>query len=69
MEMHMGRPGPMTQAKRKRERDRQEKRKAKEERRALRKELKQQRAAQMRVSGEDPDLAGIVPGPQQRRDD
>ena len=60
----MGRPGPATQAKRKRERAKQEKRKEKEERRALRKELKAQRAAELRNSDEDPDLIGIVPGPQ-----
>ena len=60
----MGRPGPATQAKRRRERAKQEKRKAKEEKRALRKELKAEKAQQARDSDEDPDLAGIVPGPQ-----
>jgi hypothetical protein len=54
----------MTQAKRKRERAKQEKRKAKEERRALRKEQKALRAEQLDDSGDDPDLIGIVPGPQ-----
>jgi len=61
----MGRPGPATQAKRARERAKQEKRKAKEERRALRKELKVQKAQQTGDSDEDPDIAGIVPGPQE----
>jgi len=61
----MGRPGPATQAKRARERAKQEKRKAKEERRALRKELKAQNADQTGDSDEDPDIAGIVPGPQE----
>lgn len=63
----MGRPGPATQAKRKRERAKQEKRKAKEERRALRKQLKAQNANQDPESDEDPDLIGIVPGPQAPR--
>ncbi len=61
----MGRPGPATQAKRARERAKQEKRKAKEERRALRKELKVQKAQEIGDSDEDPDIAGIVPGPQE----
>ena len=51
-----------TAAKRAKERARQEKRKHKEERRAS---LKQQRANAPRRSGdEDPDIAGITPGPQ-----
>jgi hypothetical protein len=60
----MGRPGPATQAKRRRERAKQEKRKEKQERRAMRKEQKAQRAAELSDSDEDPDLIGIVPGPQ-----
>lgn len=61
----MARPSPQTQAKRKRELSKKEKRKAKEERRALRKELKDQDAdGGMVPPGEDPDLYGIVPGPQ-----
>jgi hypothetical protein len=60
----MAKPGPATQAKRRRERAKQEKRKEKQERRALRKELKAQRAAELRDSDGDPDLIGIVPGPQ-----
>jgi hypothetical protein len=51
-----------TLEKRAKERARQEKRKQKEERRAS---AKAQRAAAPRRSGsEDPDIAGIVPGPQ-----
>ena len=51
-----------TLEKRAKERARQEKRKAKEERRA---EAKAQRASSPRREGEeDPDIAGIVPGPQ-----
>jgi len=60
----MARPGPATHAKRQRERAKQEKRRAKEERRALRKEEKTRKAEQLRDSDEDPDLEGIVPGPQ-----
>jgi len=51
-----------TLEKRAKERARQEKRKHKEERRAT---LKQQRAsAPPRSCDEDPDIAGITPGPQ-----
>jgi hypothetical protein len=51
-----------TLEKRAKERARQEKRKMKEERRAA---LKQERANNPKpVGGEDPDIAGIVPGPQ-----
>ena len=51
-----------TLEKRAKERARQEKRKAKEERRAS---AKAQRAANPRREGEeDPDIAGITPGPQ-----
>ena len=51
-----------TLEKRAKERARQEKRKQKEERRA---NLKQQRANSPRRDGEeDPDIAGIKPGPQ-----
>ena len=57
----MGKPGT-TQAKRSRELKRQGRQKEKEERRAERKleRLNNPR----RQDGEDPDLAGIVPGPQ-----
>jgi hypothetical protein len=60
----MARPGPATQAKRKRELAKKQKRKEKLERRALRKEQKAQNTARDDDSGEDPDLKGIVPGPQ-----
>jgi hypothetical protein len=51
-----------TLEKRAKERARQEKRKAKDERRATAKAIK---ANNPRVEGEeDPDIAGIVPGPQ-----
>jgi len=53
----------MTQAKRTRERDKQIKRMEKESRRAQRKEEKQA-ARPVARDGEDPDLAGMVPGPQ-----
>ena len=55
-----------SQQKRHKERARQEKQKMKFERRQ---EAKQNRANAQRVPGEDPDIAGIVPGPQPRRDD
>ncbi|RPI27703.1 MAG: hypothetical protein EHM61_07590 [Acidobacteria bacterium] len=61
----MARPGPTTQAKRQRERAKKEKRQAKEEERALRKEQKARNASDRPLApGEDPDLAGIIPGPQ-----
>ena len=51
-----------TLEKRAKERARQEKRKLKEERRAT---VKAHKAANPRAEGgEDPDIAGIVPGPQ-----
>ncbi|MBI3555128.1 MAG: hypothetical protein HY074_02545 [Deltaproteobacteria bacterium] len=58
----MAKPNKATQAKRGRELAKQDKRKEKAERRAERKDV---RANSPRVAdGEDPDLAGIVPGPQ-----
>ena len=58
----MARPQKATQGKRLRELAKKEKKKEKLERRALRKAEKESRPA---VTGEgDPDLAGIVPGPQ-----
>jgi len=59
----MGKPGPVTQAKRNRERSKQERQQEKEQRRLARKEQKKERA---RIAGDeyDPDIAGIVPGPQ-----
>jgi hypothetical protein len=63
-EQFMARPTPQTQAKRRRELSKLEKRKAKEERRALRKEQKAQGKTDSVPPGEDPDLYGIIPGPQ-----
>lgn len=60
----MARPGPATQAKRQRERAKLEKRKAKEERRQLRKEEKDLNPNPTPSTGVDPDLEGIVAGPQ-----
>jgi len=60
----MARPGPATQAKRKRELAKRAKRMAKEERRALRKEQKAPNSTPALHPSEDPDLEGIVPGPQ-----
>ena len=48
--------------KRQKERDRQERQRAKAEERKLRREAKNSRAPS--APGEDPDIAGIVPGPQ-----
>ena len=57
--MHKSRP---TQNKRARERARQEKQEQKAARRA---ELKQRKASEpASAAGEDPDIAGIKPGPQ-----
>lgn len=56
-----------TQLKRQRERAQQEKRSLKAARRV---EARARRAATPRRTGdEDPDIAGIIPGPQPRRDD
>jgi len=52
-----------TQEKRRREKNKMESRTEKAQDRAVRKELKKQRDAN-RVPGEDPDLEGIVAGPQ-----
>jgi len=60
----MARPTPQTQAKRRRELSKQEERKAKQERRALRKEQKTKNGDSSVPPGQDPDLYGIVPGPQ-----
>ncbi len=54
---------PMTQGKRNRERTQRERKEAKEGRRDERKARKADLKA-LRQSGVDPDLAGIVPGPQ-----
>jgi hypothetical protein len=57
--VHKSRP---TQNKRARERARQERQQMKQQRRA---EIKQRKASEPAAAGdEDPDIAGIVPGPQ-----
>jgi hypothetical protein len=66
----MARPTRATQAKRSRERAKQEKQKEKRAERAVRKEQKKLQEPGS-VSGswqDDPDLAGIVPGPQPIQD-
>ena len=63
MEILVAKPGRATQAKRQREKARQEKRKEKLERRALRKEEKGNKPRDP-DGVVDPDLEGIVPGPQ-----
>jgi len=62
----MARPGPTTFAKRQREIRKRERRKEKLARRAERKLAKERAAlnAPENLTGEDPDIAGIVPGPQ-----
>ncbi len=62
----MARPGPTTFAKRQREMRKRERRKEKLARREQRKLEKEQAAeeAPETPTGEDPDIAGIVPGPQ-----
>jgi hypothetical protein len=59
----MAKRGPTTFAKRKRELEKQEKRQAKLDRRAQRKEDKADRPDRGEHE-EDPDIAGIIPGPQ-----
>ncbi|HEY3359680.1 MAG TPA: hypothetical protein VGQ83_40905 [Polyangia bacterium] len=58
----MASPGRPSQAKRQKERDRITHQKDKEAQRAQRKLEKSSRPG--RTDGEDPDIAGIVPGPQ-----
>ncbi len=64
----MGRPGPATFAKRKREMEKKEKNQAKRELRAARRAEKALHPRQA-VDGQDPDLVGIRPGPQPPRVD
>jgi len=59
----MAKRGPTTFSKRKREREKQEKRQSKMERRTQRKEEKADRPGRASFD-EDPDIAGIIPGPQ-----
>jgi len=60
---NMAKPGRATQAKRSRELAKKEKAHNKDERRAAKKEEKAQRTEHS-FMGEDPDLIGIIPGPQ-----
>ena len=60
----MAKPSKTAKAKRERERARQDWQKEKLERRALRSESKKDRS-RLIAEGVDPDLDGIVPGPQQ----
>ena len=55
--------------KRQKERQRQERQQEKSVAKLQRKEEKKLRDANAEASGEDPDLAGIVPGPQPRSED
>jgi hypothetical protein len=57
---------PETFSKRQKARDRQDRQRAKVERRNERRNEKPQ---EPRTPGEDPDLAGIIPGPQPQLDD
>ena len=58
---------PTTPAKRQKEKNRQDRQRDKEKRREQR---RQERANTARsTDGEDPDIAGIVPGPQPPRED
>ena len=58
---------PTTPAKRQKEKNRQDRQREKEQRREQR---RQERANVTRPpGGEDPDIAGIVPGPQPPRED
>lgn len=59
----MGRPNQATKAKRDRERMLQERQQEKQDKRAIRNEAKRDRD-RLIEDGIDPDLAGIVPGPQ-----
>ena len=59
----MGRPGPASQAKRQRERMKSERHQEKAEKREIRKEQRKERD-RLIAEGKDPDLDGIVPGPQ-----
>jgi hypothetical protein len=62
-EQPMARPGPATQGKRNRERMKQEHQQDKQGRREQRKELRKERELLI-AQGQDPDLFGIVAGPQ-----
>jgi hypothetical protein len=59
----MGKPARATQEKRNRERNLKERQQEKQAERALRKEARDERLANLK-DGVDPDLVGIYPGPQ-----
>jgi len=63
----MGRPNQATKAKRDRERQRQERQQQKAVKRAQRSEVKKERD-QLTSDDFDPDLEGIIPGPQPKSD-
>jgi len=65
----MGRPGPASQAKRSRERLKQERHQEKQEKRESRKEQQKKERDRLIAEGKDPDLEGIVAGPQERLED
>lgn len=60
----MAKPSGATQAKRSRERNRQEKQQEKRVERAIRKEQKKTSMEDGSMADVDPDLIGIIPGPQ-----
>ena len=60
----MGKAAPATQAKRQRERNKQERQQIKDQERLARKEQKRLQAENPSEYDGDPDLAGIVAGPQ-----
>ena len=65
----MAKPAGATQEKRRRERNRKEIKEEKSRERALKKEGQSTTRAEMIANGEDPDLAGIVAGPQEPTED
>ena len=60
----MARPNPASFEKRKREIEKKKKKQEKREKRAQRKAEKEERAENTQEATVDPDIAGIVPGPQ-----
>ena len=60
----MARPGPASQTKRNRERLKHERHQEKEQKREVRKEQRKERD-RLIAEGKDPDLAGIIAGPQE----
>ena len=64
----MARPTRASQAKRNRERNNQERQQEKREKRAMRTEQKKTREEHL-AEGIDPDLVGIIPGPQPQADE